>query len=134
MSPGQSPGPVRLLDPIYFKKEDEMGKGIKLFLIIIAILTLLFFTSCYCVRHPRSGSHFVWVERRTTFNGVVIPRHRKYVGPPVRGKVWVPAHYGPNRIWKAGRWKVIRPPRTGAIWVSGHYGRNGNWIPGHWRP
>ncbi len=133
MSPGQSLGPVRLVVSIYLRRRMKMYKGIKLFLIIIAILPPLFFTSCYCARPPRPGSHFVWVERRTTLNGVVIPSHWKYVGPPVRGKVWVPAHYGPNRIWIAGRWKVIRPPRTNAVWVSGHYGRHGSWIPGHWR-
>lgn len=73
-----------------------MHKRLLLFVIAcVTILPLILSSSCHG-RPPKPGPDFMWVKVHPGPDGISIPGHWKYVGPPVEGKVWVPAHRDPR--------------------------------------
>lgn len=73
-----------------------MHKRLLLFVIAcVTILPLIFSSSCHG-RPPKPGPDFMWVKAHPGPDGISMPGHWKYVGPPVEGKVWVPAHRDPR--------------------------------------
>jgi hypothetical protein len=56
------------------------------------ILLLLILSTGY-TKPPKPGPNFIWVKPYTLPDGISIPGHWKYTGPPKKGKTRMLGHY-----------------------------------------